>query len=54
MAPKDRLNYTADRLREGGADEQAVQATMQEETAIAIHRTADALEDIARILRERL
>lgn len=50
---KDDLEYTADELRDlsqkrgSKPDHQKVQASMQEETAKAIHRLAAAVERIA-------
>ena len=44
MADHNDLKTSADRLREFGNDSQRVQATMQEETAVAIHRVAEAVE----------
>lgn len=51
MASQDDLQYTADQLRDWSGGEEKVQATMQEETAIALHRVAEAIEELTEEVR---
>jgi len=48
------LQYTADGIRDRGGREDHVQSSMQEETAKAIHRLAEAQEETNKILRRHL
>jgi len=54
MHNQDDLQYTGDGLRDHGASEEHVQASMQEETAKAIHRLAEAQEETNELLRQHL
>lgn len=52
---KDALEYTGDQIRDfpGETSERHVQASMQEETAKAIHRLADAVEELTEVVKEQ-